>query len=163
MNIAEYKEVINLIQDDVKQILKKSVSTFKHFCSFQKTSNILDVYYNLEDFDKWVSIKTLINQRNAYHQIHCALSHVEEIRSKLEETDTLLTIIDLKKHKVISKINKSKEDSNNEFETDSEEEYIKYLEDKVDNLESKISTFMKLVDVFVYDKYKNVFDILLGN
>ena len=163
MNILEYKEAIDLIKNDnVKTTLRKSVNTFKHFCSFKKTVDILYVYFNLDDFDKWLSIKSLVNQRNAYNHIYQALFHIDEIRTNMDNIDTLLSFINQKKQNVIDKINEPKQSSENDSEDLSEEDYIKYLEDKVNVLESKLDKCMQLSDIFVYDKYRKVFDIILN-
>ena len=166
MNIDEYQKCLkkldygnpHYIKHNVHEILKRSVHTFDNFCIFQKSSDILQVYTNLNAFDIWVSSKSLVSRRNMYHQIYIALMYVSELQMKLTHEytkDNLLQKICERKETIIYKI----KESNNISDID--DDYIKTLEDKLDHLESKIQKLMQLVHIFVYDKYQDVFTIVL--
>ena len=164
MNIDEYKEIVLSSDTKIQDILKKSVNTFKHFCSYKNTNNILDVYYKLNEFDEWISTKTLVNQRNAYNHVYIALLHIPKLRELIGDysfTDVLMTTLFERKENVIEKIENNKINIDDTLDK-SDEEYIEYLENKLKMYENKIKKLLKLADIFVYDKYQKVFDIVLS-
>lgn len=167
MNINEYRDCLKnidyenpeYVKHNIQEILKRSVHTFKNFSVFNKSSDILQIY-NINEFDKWVSSKSLVSQRNMYHQLYIALDYVPEVGINLPN--------DYSKHDLCEKICQKKDDiiskmQNTDDDNIDDTTYITILEDKIDDLESKMEKMRKLVNIFVYDKYRDVFKIVLND
>ena len=95
-----------------------------------------------------------------YHQLYIALEYVPEVSINLQN--------DYSKHDLSEKICQKKDDiiskmQNTDDDNIDDTTYITILEDKIDDLESKMEKMRKLVNIFVYDKYRDVFKIVLND